>query len=337
MRKGQIIFLLFSIAIVLFGLNLILGPVTIPFKTLFNLIKGSGVDDLSHNIVFQIRFPQTLTAIFAGAGLATAGLLMQTLFRNPLAGPDVLGITSGAGLGVAVITMFTGAWIVYMPQLGVLGLILSAMAGAMVVLLTILALSQRIKDNAMLLIIGLMMGYISSAVVGVLTVYSSAENLQAFTLWGLGTFSAVSWDRMNWFAGVTVLSLAMAMLLPKPLNMLLMGERYASNLGLRVGRARFIVLFCAGLLTAVVTAFCGPIAFIGVATPHITRLAIGGSDHRILLPANMLIGASVALLCNLISRMPGIEGALPINAVTSLMGAPIVIWVVLTRNKRKFL
>jgi iron complex transport system permease protein len=337
MRKGQIIFLLFSIAILLFGLNLILGPVTIPVRTLLNLIKGASVDDLSHNIVFQIRFPQTLTAIFAGAGLATAGLLMQTLFRNPLAGPDVLGITSGAGLGVAVITMFTGAWIVYMPQLGVLSLILSAMAGAMVVLLTILALSQRIKDNAMLLIIGLMLGYISSAIVGVLTVYSSAENLQAFTLWGLGTFSAVSWDRMNWFAGVTIVALVMAMLLPKPLNMLLMGERYASNLGLRVERARFIVLFCAGLLTAVVTAFCGPIAFIGVATPHITRLAIGGSDHRILLPANMLIGASVALLCNLIARMPGVEGALPINAVTSLMGAPIVIWVVLTRNKRKYL
>jgi iron complex transport system permease protein len=337
MRKGQIIFLLFSIAILLFGLNLILGPVTIPLRTLFNLIKGGSVDDLSHNIVFQIRFPQTLTAIFAGAGLATAGLLMQTLFRNPLAGPDVLGITSGAGLGVAVITMFTGAWIVYMPQLGVLSLILSAMAGAMVVLLTILALSQRIKDNAMLLIIGLMMGYISSAIVGVLTVYSTAENLQSFTLWGLGTFSAVSWDRMNWFAGVTITALTMALLLPKPLNMLLMGERYASNLGLRVERARVIVLFCAGLLTAVVTAFCGPIAFIGVATPHITRLAIGGSDHRILLPANMLIGASVALFCNLIARMPGVEGALPINAVTSLMGAPIVIWVVLTRNKRKYL
>ena len=337
MRKGQIILLLVFIAILLFGLNLILGPVTIPIRTLLYLLTGSGVDDLSRNIVFQIRFPQTLTAIFAGAGLATAGLLMQTLFRNPLAGPDVLGITSGAGLGVAVITMFTGAWIVYMPQIGVLGLILSAMAGAMVVLLTILALSQRIKDNAMLLIIGLMMGYISSAIVGVLTVYSSAENLQSFTLWGLGTFSAVSWDRMNWFAGVTILSLLMALLLPKTLNMLLIGERYASNLGLRVGRARFIVLFCAGLLTAVVTAFCGPIAFIGVATPHITRLAIGGSDHKLLLPANMLIGASVALLCNLISRMPGIEGALPINAVTSLMGAPIVIWVVLTRNKRKYL
>jgi iron complex transport system permease protein len=337
MRKGQIIFLLFSIAIVLFGLNLILGPVTIPVRTLFNLLKGAGTDDLSGNIVFQIRLPQTLTAIFAGAGLATAGLLMQTLFRNPLAGPDVLGITSGAGLGVAVITMFTGAWIVYMPQLGVLSLILSALAGAMVVLLTILALSQRIKDNAMLLIIGLMMGYISSAAVGVLTVYSSAENLQAFTLWGLGTFSSVSWDRMSWFATITVFTLLMAMLLPKPLNMLLMGERYASNLGLRVSRARLIVLCCAGLLTAVVTAFCGPIAFIGVATPHITRLAIGGSDHRMLLPANMLIGASVALLCNLIARMPGVEGALPINAVTSLMGAPIVIWVVLTRNKRKYL
>ena len=336
MKTGQIFILLFLIVLLLFGLNLMLGPVNVPVRTLFNLMKGSRVDNLSSNIVLQIRFPQTLTAIFAGAGLATAGLLMQTLFRNPLAGPDVLGITSGAGLGVAVITMFTGAWIVYMPQLGVLSLILSALVGAMVVLFAILALSHRIKDNAMLLITGLMMGYISSAIVGVLTVYSSAENLQAFTLWGLGTFSAVSWDRMNWFAGVTIAALLMAMLLPKPLNMLLMGERYASNLGLRVERARFIVLFCAGLLTAAITAFCGPIAFIGVATPHITRLAIGGSDHRILLPANMLIGASVALLCNLISRMPGVEGALPINAVTSLMGAPIVIWVVLTRHKRKY-
>ena len=323
MRKGQIIFLLFCIAFILFGLNLMLGPVTIPAQTLFKLMNGSVVDELSRNILLQIRFPQSVTAILAGAGLATAGLLMQTLFRNPLAGPDVLGITSGASLGVAVITMFTGAWIAYMPQLGVLSLVLSALAGAMVVMFTILALSQRIKDNAMLLITGLMMGYISSAVVGVLTVYSSAENLQAFTLWGLGTFSSVSWDRMNYFAGVMIIALFMAMLLPKPLNMLLMGERYASNLGLRVERSRFVVLSCAGLLTAVVTAFCGPIAFIGVATPHITRLAIGGSDHRMLLPANMLIGASVALLCNLIARMPGVEGALPINAVTSLMGAPL--------------
>lgn len=278
MRKGQIIFLLFCIAFILFGLNLMLGPVTIPAQTLFSLMKGSVVDDLSRNILLQIRFPQSVTAILAGAGLATTGLLMQTLFRNPLAGPDVLGITSGASLGVAVITMFTGAWIAYMPQLGVLSLILSAMAGAMVVMLTILALSQRIKDNAMLLITGLMMGYISSAIVGVLTVYSSAENLQAFTLWGLGTFSSVSWDRMNYFAGVTIIGLFMAMLLPKPLNMLLMGERYASSLGLRVGRSRFIVLFCAGLLTAVVTALCGPIAFIGVATPHITRSIMGGED-----------------------------------------------------------
>jgi len=337
MKKGQIILLLFSIAIILFILNLMLGPVTVPIRTLWAMMKGSVVDDLSKNILIQIRFPQSITAILAGASLATAGLLMQTLFRNPLAGPDILGITSGAGLGVAVITMFTGAWIAYMPQLGVISLILSALTGAMVVLFTILALSQRIKDNAMLLITGLMMGYISSAVVGVLTVYSTAENLQAFTLWGLGNFSAVSWDRMNWFAGITILALMMAMLLPKPLNLLLMGERYASNLGLQVQRSRFIVLFCAGLLTAVVTAFCGPIAFIGVATPHITRLAIGGSDHRILLPANMLIGASVALLCNLIARMPGVEGALPINAVTSLMGAPIVIWVVMTRHKRKYL
>ncbi|MDP4290050.1 MAG: iron ABC transporter permease [Bacteroidota bacterium] len=337
MKKGRIIFLLFSMAIVLFGLNLMLGSVTIPIRTMFNLIRNVPVDDLSRNIVLQIRLPQAFTAILAGAALATAGLLMQTLFRNPLAGPDVLGITSGAGLGVAIITMFTGAWIVYMPQLGVLSLILSAMAGAMAVLLTILALSQRIKDNAMLLITGLMMGYISSAIVGVLTVYSSAENLQEFTLWGLGTFNAVSWEKMNWFAGVTILSLFMAMLLPKPLNMLLMGERYASNLGLHVGRARFMILFSAGLLTAVVTAFCGPIAFIGVATPHVTRLAIRSADHKILLPANLLIGASVALFCNLIARLPGVEGALPINAVTSLMGAPIVIWVVLTRHKRKYL
>lgn len=337
MKKGRYLFLPLFIGIILFILNLMLGPVKIPIQTLFNIIQGHSVDDLSSNIIFQIRLPQSLTAIFAGAALATAGLLMQTLFRNPLAGPDVLGISSGASLGVALVTMFTGAWFAFMPQLSIVSLIVSALLGALVVLMIILALSHRIKDNAMLLITGLMLGYISSAVVGVLTVYSSAENLQAFTLWGLGTFSAVGWDRMYYFIAATILGLLMALLLPKPLNTLLLGERYARNLGLRISQTRFIVLFCAGLLTAVVTAFCGPIAFIGVATPHITRLTIGGSDHKTLLPANMLIGASVALLCNLIARMPGVEGALPINAVTSLMGAPVVIWVVLTRHKRKYL
>lgn len=337
MKKGRPFLLPLLIGILLFILNLMLGPVKIPIQTLFNIIRGNVVDNLSVNILFQIRLPQSLTAIFAGAALATAGLLMQTLFRNPLAGPDVLGISSGASLGVALVTMLTGAWFAFMPQLNIISLIFSALLGALVVLMIILALSHRIKDNAMLLITGLMMGYISSAVVGVLTVYSSAENLQAFTLWGLGTFSAVGWDRMYYYTAATILGLLMALLLPKPLNTLLLGERYARNLGLRISQTRFIVLFCAGLLTAVVTAFCGPIAFIGVATPHITRLTIGGSDHKTLLPANMLIGASVALLCNLIARMPGVEGALPINAVTSLMGAPVVIWVVLTRHKRKYL
>jgi iron complex transport system permease protein len=337
MKKGGPLLLPLLTGIILFLLNLMLGPVKIPLQTLFNILQGLSVDELSTNIIFQIRLPQSMTAIFAGAALATAGLLMQTLFRNPLAGPDVLGISSGASLGVALVTMFTGAWFAFMPQLSIISLIISALIGAMVVLVIILALSHRIKDNAMLLITGLMMGYISSAVVGVLTVYSSAENLQAFTLWGLGTFSAVGWDRMCYFILVTILGLLMALLLPKPLNTLLLGERYARNLGLRISQTRFTVLFCAGLLIAVVTAFCGPIAFIGVATPHITRLTISGSDHKILLPANMIIGASVALLCNLIARMPGVEGALPINAVTSLMGAPVVIWVVLTRHKRKYL
>lgn len=337
MIKGRNLLLPLFIGILLFVLNLMLGPVKIPFRTLFNMLQGHAVDDLSTNILFQIRLPQSLTAIFAGAALATAGLLMQTLFRNPLAGPDVLGISSGASLGVALVTMFTGTWFAFMPQLNILSLIFSALLGALVVLMIILALSRRIKDNAMLLITGLMLGYISSAVVGVLTVYSSAENLQAFTLWGLGTFSTVGWDRMYYFTAATILGLLMALLLPKPLNTLLLGERYARNLGLKISQTRFIVLFCAGLLTATVTAFCGPIAFIGVVTPHITRLTIGGSDHKTLLPANMLIGASVALLCNLIARMPGVEGALPINAVTSLMGAPVVIWVVLTRHKQKYL
>ncbi len=337
MKKGRPLLLTLLIGMVLFILNLMLGPVKIPFRTLFNIIQGVSVDDLSTNILFQIRLPQSVTAIFAGASLATAGLLMQTLFRNPLAGPDVLGISSGASLGVALVTMFAGAWFTFIPQLNIISLILAALVGAMVVLLIILALSHRIKDNAMLLITGLMMGYITSAIVGVLSVYSSAENLQAFTLWGLGTFSAVGWDKIYYFAAATILGLSIALLLPKPLNTLLLGERYARNLGLRISRTRFVVLFCAGLLTAVVTAFCGPIAFIGIATPHITRLSVGGSDHKTLLPANMLIGASVALLCNLIARMPGVAGALPINAVTSLMGAPVVIWVVLTRYKRKYL
>ncbi len=325
-------------------LNLTVGSVNIPASAVFQILNpfadGLGKGDLSDiwtNIVMQTRLPQTLTAMACGAGLSVAGLEMQTVFRNPLAGPSVLGISSAASLGVAFVVLLSGAvWGGSLIRLGIIGntaVTLAAICGAMLVMGIIVFLSQRVDGNVTLLITGVLIGYIATAIIGVLKYFSSEEDIRAYVIWGLGSFSRVTGGQVYVFVGLTAVLLPITMLLAKPLNLLLLGERYAQNLGLDVKRARMLTITSAGILTAIVTAYCGPIMFLGLAVPHICRGLFNTNNHWTLLPATMLCGAALALLCNLIARMPGFEGALPINSVTSLIGAPIALSILLKRKR----
>lgn len=314
--------------------------VSVPLLMFCNIMTGS-VDmdsELWHTVVTTIRLPQTLTAMACGAGLSVAGLQMQTIFRNPLAGPSVLGVSSAASLGVASVLLLSGAiGGEALSRFGVVGntaITLAAIAGAMSVMMLIVWLSRKVEGNATLLITGVLIGYIATAVIGVLKAYSSEEDIHAYVIWGLGSFSRVSGGQVNVFVGITALLLPFTMLLAKPLNMLLMGDMCAVNLGLNVKRIRMLTISSAGILTAVVTAYCGPIMFIGLAVPHIARGLFRTSDHRVLLPATLLCGMSLALLCNLICKMPGANGMVPINSVTALIGAPIALYVLLKRRKK---
>ncbi len=330
--------------IILATLNLTVGSVNIPANAVFQILNpfGNGLDkgdnnEIWTNIVMQTRLPQTLTAIACGAGLSVAGLEMQTVFRNPLAGPSVLGISSAACLGVAFVVLLNGAiWGGSLIRLGIIGntaITLAAICGAMLVMGVIVFLSQRVNGNVTLLITGVLIGYIATAIIGVLKYFSSEEDIRAYVIWGLGSFSRVTGGQVYVFVGLTAILLPFTTLLAKPLNILLLGEMYALNLGLNVKRARMLTITSAGILTAIVTAYCGPIMFLGLAVPHICRGLFNTNDHWILLPATMFCGATLALLCNIIARMPGFEGALPINSVTSLIGAPIALFILLKRKK----
>lgn len=338
MRKFSILTILIILIPILAIVNLGLGSVSIPITEVYKILLGEGSDsEVWTNIVLMTRLPQTLTAIACGAGLAVAGLEMQTVFHNPLAGPSVLGISSAASLGVAFVVLLSGTLGGgFMTQFGILGntaLTLAAIIGAMSVMAIIVYLSQRVRGNATLLIVGVMIGYIASAIIGVLKYFSSEEDIRAYVIWGLGSFARVTGGQVYVFVGLMCILLPLSMLLAKPLNMLLLGENYAVNLGLNIKRTRLMVISSAGILTAIVTAYCGPIMFLGLAVPHICRGLFRKSDHRILLPATVFCGADLALLCNLIARLPGFEGALPINSVTALIGAPVALWVLLQRKK----
>jgi iron complex transport system permease protein len=338
MRKFSILTVLIVLIPLLAIVNLGLGSVSIPISEVYKILLGEGSDsEVWTNIVLMTRLPQTLTAIACGAGLAVAGLEMQTVFHNPLAGPSVLGISSAASLGVAFVVLLSGTLGGgFMTQFGILGntaLTLAAIIGAMSVMAIIVYLSQRVRGNATLLIVGVMIGYIASAIIGVLKYFSSEEDIRAYVIWGLGSFARVTGGQVYVFVGLMAILLPLSMLLAKPLNMLLLGENYAVNLGLNIKRTRLLVISSAGILTAIVTAYCGPIMFLGLAVPHICRGLFRKSDHRILLPATVFCGADLALLCNLIARLPGFEGALPINSVTALIGAPVALWVLLQRKK----
>lgn len=327
----------FSI-LLFFFLNLILGSVSIPLQSVWNILWGA--DDESviwQNIIWKSRVPQALTALMAGAGLSVSGLQMQTVFRNPLAGPSVLGISSGASMGVAFVVLLSGSvGGVALSKLGLVGelaLTIAAIAGSLSVMALIVFVSQKVKGNVTLLIIGVMIGYVANAVIGVLKFFSVEEDIRAYVIWGLGSFARVSGGQMMLFVCIMLVLLPLSFLLIKTLNLLLLGDAYARNLGLNIKRARLLVITCSGVLVAIVTAYCGPIIFLGLAVPHLCRGLFRTSDHRILMPASLLVGASLALLCNLIARMPGFEGALPVNSVTALVGAPVVVSVLF--NKRR--
>lgn len=326
-----------SIAI-LFLLNLLLGTVHIPMRSVWNILWGTGDESLVwNNIIWKSRIPQALTALVAGAGLSVSGLQMQTVFRNPLAGPSVLGISAGASLGVACVVLLSGTLggtaLSRMGYMGEVALSVAAIIGALSVMALIVYVSQKVKGNVTLLIIGVMLGYVANAIIGVLKYFSVEEDIRAYVIWGLGSFARVSGDQMALFVCLMVVLLPLSFLLVKTMNLLLLGDGYARNLGLNIRRARLLVISCSGVLVAIVTAYCGPIMFIGLAVPHLCRALFRSSNHRILMPGTLLTGAALALVCNLMARMPGFEGALPVNSVTALVGAPVVASVLFHRRK----
>ena len=332
-------FILLLVGLLLFFvLNLLLGTVKIPVDAILSILLGDeSQQEIWRNIILSSRVPQALTATVAGAGLAVSGLQMQTVFRNPLAGPSVLGISNGASLGVAFVVLMSGSLGgVALSRLGYLGdaaMSVAAIVGALAVMALILYVSQKVKGNVTLLIIGVMIGYLATAIIGVLKFFSAEEDVKAYVVWGLGSFARVSGDQMMLFVLLMTGLLPLSMLLSKTMNLLLLGDYYASNLGLNLRRARLLVISSSGILVAIVTAYCGPIMFIGLAVPHLCRALFQTSDHRILMPASMLTGACLALVCNLVARMPGFEGALPVNSVTALVGAPIIASVIFRRHQ----
>ena len=297
---------------------------------------GNEVEKASWSfIVWESRFPQCITALLCGAALSVSGLMLQTVFSNPLADPSILGISSGASLGVALVMLAGGGTIVTgaFTLSGFLSVIVGAFAGASVVMGLILFLSTLIRNSVMLLIAGIMIGYITSSAISLLNFFATAEGVHSYMIWGLGNFGGVSLQQLPVFSAVTLLGLFTAVLLIKPLNALLLGPRYAENLGVNIRRIRNLLLIATGLLTAVTTSFCGPVAFIGLAVPHIARLMLGTSNHNSLLPVTLLTGSAMALLCNLICVLPGEAGIIPLNAVTPILGAPVIIYVIINQRK----
>jgi iron complex transport system permease protein len=338
MKRKHVISGLIVIA-VLFVMNLVFGKVQIPISEIFNILSGGEPEKTAwRHIVLHSRLPQAITASFAGASLAACGLLLQTLFRNPLAGPSILGISDGANLGVALVMLLLGNSIGFSNYTfsGSLAIVIASFAGACAILLLIIFFSGKVSNPVMLLIIGIMTGYLASSAISILNYYSSADRVRAYVMWGMGDFSAVTGERLPFFMICSIAGILFSILLIKPLNALLLGEMYASNLGVNIKRTRLLILLCAGLLTATATAFCGPVSFIGLAVPHIARLILGTSNHSVLLPLTIISGSCIALVCNIITVLPGSEGILPLNAVTPLIGAPVIIYVIINRKNIQY-
>ena len=334
-RNVCIILLLVAGIIVLFAMSLIVGSVRIPLADVCDILfdKFEGKESWKY-IIMENRLPQALTAMLCGASLAVCGLMLQTAFRNPLAGPDVFGISSGAGLGVAIVMLLLGGSvsITMFTVSGFLAILTSAFIGAIVVTMIILFLSTMVRNSVLLLIVGLMVGYVSSSAVALLNFFASEEGVKSYMVWGMGNFGGVSMNHMLLFALLCLVGIIASIFLIKPLNIMLLGTQYAESLGINIRQIRNLLLVTVGLLTAVTTAFCGPISFIGLAIPHISRLLFRTDNHQILLPGTVLTGAVIALFCNLICYLPGELGIIPLNAVTPLIGAPVIIYVIIKRR-----
>ena len=334
-RNVSIILLLVASIIMLFAINLIVGSVRIPLADVCDILfdKFEGKESWKY-IVMENRLPQALTAMLCGASLAVCGLMLQTAFRNPLAGPDVFGISSGAGLGVAIVMLLLGGSvsITMFTVSGFLAILTSAFIGAIVVTMIILFLSTMVRNSVLLLIVGLMVGYVSSSAVALLNFFASEEGVKSYMVWGMGNFGGVSMNHMLLFALLCLVGIIASIFLIKPLNIMLLGTQYAESLGINIRQIRNLLLVTVGLLSAVTTAFCGPISFIGLAIPHISRLLFRTDNHQILLPGTVLTGAVIALFCNLICYLPGELGIIPLNAVTPLIGAPVIIYVIIKRR-----
>ena len=328
MARGRMYIALMGLLLVLlFVANLFVGSVDIPVAEVWNVLAGEGdaVRPSWQFIVLEARLPQALTALLCGAALAAGGLMLQTVFRNPLAGPSILGIDSGASLGVALVMLLSGG-----------SLMAGRMApflGAMVVMGLLLFFSTLLRSDVMLLIVGIMIGYVGSSVISLLNFFSTAEGVHSYMVWGMGSFGGVSMGQMPWFAVLVLLGLMASLLMVKPLNALLLGYQYAGNLGVNVRRVRLYLLLTTGLLSAATTAFCGPVSFLGLAVPHMARLLLRKDDHRLLMPLSLLTGAAVALLCNLLCELPGNQGTIPLSAVTPLLGVPVILYVLLHGRK----
>lgn len=336
--RGTLLIFSLLACVLLFILDLGLGSVHIPPMDVFKILTGfTHENELWAKIIFMIRMPKAVSAILAGTALAVAGLQMQTLFHNPLAGPSVLGITAGASLGVAVIMLTSGgaASIYAIRQLGIGGswmIVIASVLGAAIVMAFILLLSIRLKDNISLLIIGIMVGNITISVVSIWQYFSEPEQIQDYLMWTFGSLGGVTTGQLNIFSIVVVAGLLLTFLNSKALNTLLLGENYARSLGLNVFQTRTVIIITTSLLAGAVTGFCGPIAFVGIAVPHLSRALLGTSDHRVLIPATLVLGAALMLFCDIIAQMPGSKITLPINAITALLGSPVVVWVIMKKR-----
>lgn len=336
MRRALLIYIGIAVSILLlFGLNLTTGSVLIPFTDVLDILCGrfAGKESWQY-IILENRLPQALTALLCGASLSVCGLMLQTAFRNPLAGPDVFGISSGAGLGVALVMLLLGGTVStsLFTVSGFLAILTAAFLGAITVTALILFLSTLVRNSVLLLIVGIMVGYVSSSAVSLLNFFASEEGVKSYMVWGMGNFGGVSMSHIPLFSLLCIVGITAALLLVKPLNILLLGPQYAESLGISTRRRRNLLLLIVGLLTAITTAFCGPISFIGLAIPHIARLIFRTDNHQVLLPGTILTGAAIALLCNFICFLPGEMGIIPLNAVTPLIGAPVIIYVIIQRR-----
>lgn len=338
-RGLRLIRVLALMLVLLFVGNLLVGSVKIPATEVWRILFGHSTDHPAWAyIVWEARLPQAITALLCGAALAVSGLMLQTAFNNPLAGPSILGVNSGASLGVALVmlagggTLATGA----VQLSGFFAVILGAFVGAMLVMGLILFFSTLIRNGVMLLIAGIMIGYITSSAISLLNFFATAEGVHSYMIWGMGNFGGVSLQQLPYFSVLCIGGLLLSVLLIKPLNALLLGPRYAENLGVNIRQTRNLLLVATGLLTAVTTAFCGPIAFVGMAVPHVARLTLGTSNHNLLMPVTLLMGGGAALLCNLLCVLPGEGGLLPLNAVTPVLGAPVIIYVIANQRKIQY-